>query len=298
MQLQRNVLQEALRRTRGSFGTIALFSLCINLLALTGPIYMLQLYGRVLSSYKVETLITPTVMMAAAYAAYAALDGARTAITVRLGAWLTRTVGPYYLESSIQRGVENKGVGTDVLRDLDKVQGFVATQGMNSLFDAPWTPIFIAIIWMLHPWLGIFALFSALLLLVLSIVNAYLTRGPLHRAEDLQTATMRVAGGAIRHAEAVSAMGMGPAMIARWKRRVTPTWTETCSTRAGGAAPSARSSSSSARSCRARSATRRISGHPGSGERGRDDRRLHPPRARACAGRSGDLDLEELRLGA
>ena len=218
MQLQRNVLQEALRRTRGSFGTIALFSLCINLLALTGPIYMLQLYSRVLSSYKVETLVMLTVMMAAAYAAYAALDGARTAITVRLGAWLTRTVGPYYLESSIQRGVENKGDGTDVLRDLDKVQAFVATQGMNSLFDAPWTPIFIAIIWMLHPWLGVFALFSALLLLVLSIVNAYLTRGPLHRAEDSQTATMRVASGAIRNAEAVSAMGMGPAMITRWRR--------------------------------------------------------------------------------
>ena len=214
---EKNVLVEAVGRTRGAFGRIALFSLCMNLLVLAGPIYMLQLYDRVLSSQKVETLIMLTLMMAAAFAAYAALDGLRTGMTVRLGAWLTRAMGPHYLESSIRESLQDRGGGAQALRDLDKLQAFVATQGMNALFDAPWTPIFIAIIWMLHPLLGVFALCSALLLLSLSIVNAVLTKAPLHRAEDKQNSTMKIASGAIRNAEPVSAMGMGPALVDRWR---------------------------------------------------------------------------------
>lgn len=213
-----NVLVKVLRRTRATFGTLLLFSLCVNLLALTAPLYMLQLYGRVLGSYKVETLIMLTLMMAAAYMTLATLDGLRSGITVRLGAWLTRTMGPYYLESSIRARLGKGGSGARVFRDLDKVQAFIATQGMNALFDAPWTPIFIAIIWLLHPWLGIFALCSALLLLSLSVVNAVLTRGPLHRAEEKSDDATQIAGGAIYNAEPVSAMGMAPALIDRWSR--------------------------------------------------------------------------------
>ena len=80
-----NILKQAVHQTRGAFGTVALFSLCMNLLVLAGPIYMLQIYDRVLGSYKVETLILLTVMLAAAFGAWAALDGLRTGITVRLG---------------------------------------------------------------------------------------------------------------------------------------------------------------------------------------------------------------------
>ena len=211
-ELEDNVFVEVVRRTRGTFAKIALFSLCMNLLVLAGPIYMLQLYDRALGSHKVETLIMLTMMMAAAFAAWAALDGLRTGITVRLGAWLTQAMGPYYLESGIRARLEDGSGGGRAFRDLEKVQAFVATQGMNALFDAPWTPIFIAIIWMLHPVLGVFALCSALLLLFLSIVNAVLTRGPLHRAEEKSNTATKVADGAIRNAEPVSAMGMGPAL--------------------------------------------------------------------------------------
>jgi PrtD family type I secretion system ABC transporter len=212
-----NILTQAVRRTRGAFGTVALFSFCMNLLVLAGPIYMLQVYDRVLGSYKVETLILLTVMLAAAFGAWAALDGLRTGITVRLGAWLTRNVGPHYLEYGVRARLEGTQVGARAFRDLDKIQSFIATQGMNALFDAPWTPIFIFIIWALHPWLGIFALCSAILLLTLSIINAFLTRAPLKRAEELQSRTYRTADATIRNAESVSAMGMLPALKSRWQ---------------------------------------------------------------------------------
>ena len=212
-----NILKQAVHQTRGAFGTVALFSLCMNLLVLAGPIYMLQIYDRVLGSYKVETLILLTVMLAAAFGAWAALDGLRTGITVRLGAWLTRNVGPHYLEYGVRARLEGKQVGARAFNDLEKVQSFIATQGMNALFDAPWTPIFIIIIWALHPWLGIFALCSALLLLSLSIINAMLTRAPLQRAEELQSRTYTTASATIRNAEPVSAMGMLPALKNRWQ---------------------------------------------------------------------------------
>lgn len=211
-----NILTQAVRRTRGAFGTVALFSFCMNLLVLAGPIYMLQIYDRVLGSYKVETLILLTLMLAAAFAAWAALDGLRTGITVRLGAWLTRNLGPHYLEFGVRARLEGKPIGARAFQDIEKIQSFIATQGMNALFDAPWTPIFIVIIWALHPWLGIFALCSALLLLCLSIVNALLTRAPLKRAEEHQNRTYRTADATIRNAEAVSAMGMLPALRQRW----------------------------------------------------------------------------------
>lgn len=214
-----NVLIETARRARTAFGTIFLFSLVMNLLVLAAPIYMLQVYHRVLASNRVETLIMLTIMMAVAFAAMAALDALRTAITVRLGAWFTRSLGPYYIETGVRARLDGHSPGGQAFRDLDKIQSFVATQGMNALFDAPWTPIFIAIIWLLHPWLGMFAVASALILLLLSLANALLTRGPLNDLDELSRATTRTAEATIQNAEPVSAMGMTPALVDRWNRQ-------------------------------------------------------------------------------
>ncbi|WP_068111572.1 type I secretion system permease/ATPase [Tropicimonas marinistellae] len=211
-----NILTQAVRRTRGAFRTVALFSFCMNLLVLAGPIYMLQVYDRVLGSYKVETLILLTVMLALAIGTWAALDGLRTGITVRLGAWLTRSIGPHFMEFGVRARLDGKQAGAFAFRDIEKIQSFIATQGMTAIFDAPWTPIFIIIIWALHPWLGVFALCSAILLLSLSVINAVATHGPLERAEDHQRQTFQTAEAAILNAEPVSAMGMLPALQKRW----------------------------------------------------------------------------------
>lgn len=232
---QGNVLTEALRRTRGAFAAVALFSLVMNLLVLAAPIYMLQVYDRVLSSYKVETLIMLTVMLAAAFAAWAALDGVRTGITVRLGGWLTHYVGPAFLDSGVRARMAGEAGGSKLFRDLARVQSFIATQGMNALFDAPWAPIFITLIWFLHPWLGVFALCSALLLLSLSVLNALLTHGPLARGDNCEDTAMRTADSTMHNAETVTAMGMLPTLTARWSRQNAQTEEEmrTASQRGG-----------------------------------------------------------------
>lgn len=102
MTIQPSVLAEAVRRCRGAFLLVGVFSFALNLLVLAAPLYMLQVYGRVLSSGRVETLIMLTMMLAAAVAAFAAIDVLRMGITVRVGLWLNQTLGPFYLDSVVR----------------------------------------------------------------------------------------------------------------------------------------------------------------------------------------------------
>ena len=216
--VRRSVLAEALRRCRTTFGTVALFSFCMNVAVLAGPLYMLQVYDRVLSSGRVETLFMLTVILAAALMTWAALDALRTALTIRLGAWLTQALGPHYIDSGVRARLDGRSYGGQALRDLGQLQSFVATNGMTAFFDVPWTPLFILVIWLLHPWLGALAVTAALTLLVLSLLNDATTRAALAEANDRQLAATRLAESTIRNAEPVSAMGLAPALIERWMR--------------------------------------------------------------------------------
>ncbi len=216
---RKDVLSEALRRCRGAFLQVGLFSFFINLLMLAGPLYMLQVYDRVLSSGKVETLFLLTVMVAGALLAMAALETVRTMLTVRIGAWLAGTMGPFYLDAGIRARLAGRNGGGQAFRDLTQVQTFIATQGMRAFFDFPWTPIFIAVIWLLHPWLGIFALCVAVFLLILSVINEWSTRGPLEAANAGQLASNKIAETAIENADAVRAMAMTGSVLERWQMR-------------------------------------------------------------------------------
>lgn len=213
-----DVLTSALRRCRSGFGAVALFSLAINLLMLAGPLYMLAVYDRVLNSGSVETLILLTLAVGAAIATMAALETLRTSMTVRMGAWLTEALGAPYLLSGIQARLSGRHAGSQAFRDLAQIQSFVATQGLTAFFDSPWTPIFILIIWILHPWLGMMALAVAIVLLCLSVLNELGTRRLLARANTSQIDAHRVAEAAIGNAEAVRAMGMEPALLQLWRR--------------------------------------------------------------------------------
>lgn len=210
------VLTEAVRRARGAFVTVAVFSMMLNLVVLASPLYMLQVYDRVLSSGKVETLIMLTIILAVALMVWAALDQLRTGITVRVGAWFNRALGPFYLESGIRARLDGQSGGGQAFRDLSQIQSFVATQGMTALFDAPWTPVFIAVIWMMHPWLGMLAVTAATILLLLSFLYEWIMRVPLATANAKQIATQSAVDAAVQNAEAVSAMGMVPALVHRW----------------------------------------------------------------------------------
>ncbi|ETX11991.1 hypothetical protein OCH239_18745 [Roseivivax halodurans JCM 10272] len=203
--------------------TVGFFSMVINVLMLAAPLYMLQVYDRVLGSGRVETLIMLTLMLGGALAAMALLDTLRQSLTVRLGAWFTGALGPDMLDIGMRARLDGSSAGGQGLRDLSQIQSFVATQGMIAFFDFPWTPVFIGVIWVLHPLLGTIALAAALILLSLSIANEVATRGLLHRANASQIEGHKLAESAIDHAEVVRAMGMAGAMTTRWQARNTIT---------------------------------------------------------------------------
>jgi PrtD family type I secretion system ABC transporter len=210
---------QAMQACRKMAWKAGLFSFAINILVLAPSVYMIQVYDRVLSSGRIETLIFMTGLLAAALLLMGALEALRTVILVRTSSWLSGRLGPRYLAMSVRSRLLGDSSGAQPLRDLAQVQSFMASPALTVFFDAPWTVFFIMLVWMLHPWLGIFAIISALLLLALTVVNELITRKANAQANADQIITMQQAEATIRNAEVVRSMGMLPAMLGRWQAR-------------------------------------------------------------------------------
>lgn len=211
-------LRRATAACRSAFLWVGALSLLINLLMLTSPLYMQQLYDRVLTTGRLETLWMLTGIAGVALMLLGALDSLRTAVTVRIGCWLNEVLGPVFLSSSVRSRLLGDSGGSQPLRDLGQVQSFIATQGMTVFFDAPWVPIFVALMWVLHPWLGALSTIAAIVLLGLSIANDMATRRPTLTATMGQITAHQHADAAIRNAEVVQAMGMLPAVVERFQQ--------------------------------------------------------------------------------
>ena len=212
-----NAIGSALRTCRFAFAAIAVFSLILNALVLAQPLYMLQVYDRVLSTGRLETLLMLTIMASGALLALGALDILRSAMMVRIGRWFTAQLAPLFLRSSVRARLHGDEAGAQPLRDLGVLQNFISGAGLPFLFDMPMVPLFVALSWLLHPALGILAVISAVILFLLSLLNDFVTRKPLLEANVSQIRSNMEAEAAIRNAEVVRAMGMLPAMIDRWR---------------------------------------------------------------------------------
>jgi PrtD family type I secretion system ABC transporter len=211
--------QHAVRACWAVAGKAGLFSFAINLLVLAPSIYMLQVYDRVLTSGRVETLAMMTGLLAGALLLMGALEALRSILLSRASTWLSSRLGPLYLGLSVRSRLVGDASGAQPLRDLAQVQSFLSSPALTVFFDAPWTPFFILLIWFLHPWLGAFAIASAVALLAFSLVNEMVTRKANQQANSEQIVTLQQAEAAIRNAEVVRAMGMLPAMLHRWQAR-------------------------------------------------------------------------------
>ncbi len=209
-------LAKAMGACRSAFALCAVFSLAINLLMLASPLYMLQVYDRVLTTGRVETLVMLTLMTTVALAVMCALDALRSAVAVRVGCWLNERLGRIYLACATRGRLRGDATGAELLRDISQLQNFIAMQGLNAFFDAPWVPIFVALIWILHPMLGIVAVGGAGVLFALSIANELATRRANEMAHRRQIEANLFAEATIRNAEIVQAMHMLPAMADRW----------------------------------------------------------------------------------
>jgi ATP-binding cassette subfamily C protein/ATP-binding cassette subfamily C exporter for protease/lipase/ATP-binding cassette subfamily C protein EexD len=157
-----------------------------------------------------------TLMATAALAVMCALDALRTSITIRIGCWLNEQLGPAYLACAVRGRLKGEASGAESLRDISQIQNFIATQGLTAFFDAPWVPIFVGLIWILHPMLGAVAVASAVVLFLLSVANEFATRKANETANRKQIEAMLLADATIRNAEIVQAMHMLPALTERW----------------------------------------------------------------------------------
>lgn len=207
-----------LARCRAYFVYAGLFSLAINLLLLAPPLYMLQVFDRVLASRSDETLIALSIAAAAALVMMACLEVLRARLLAAAGAALDRQLGPRVLEGLLAQSARLSGAAhVHGLRDVATLRGFLGGSGLIALFDAPWLPLFLAIIFLFHPLLGAVALGAAALMMLLAWLNERLTREPLERAQAQARQAGRFIDLGVRNAEAVSALGMLPALARRWR---------------------------------------------------------------------------------
>ncbi len=210
-------LDFAMEQCRRSAGTLLLFSLAINMLMLASPLYMLQIYDRVMVTGSVNTLVLLTILTAAAMLLMGLLDALRSVLAVRMSSWLSDRLGPVYLSHCVRARLMGDGGGAQPLRDITQIQNFIASPALTVFFDAPWSPVFLALIWILHPALGVLAVSSAVILLALGLANEATTRGATAAANQAQINATLQAETVIRNAEVVRAMGMLPALTDRWR---------------------------------------------------------------------------------
>lgn len=214
----KNALTEALGACRRGFVVVAIFSLGVNLCMLTSPIYMMQLFDRVLSSRSIETLIALLIVAIAALMVLALLDGLRTVVLVRVSSWLDQRLGGQLLGAAVTRALmDSRGGSAQVLRDLGTLRSFLSGSGVFPLMDAPWAPIFLAAMFLLHPWLGWLSLIGAVLLFAIAVTNETVTRGMLGEANGAYAQAMRRAEAAVRNADVINGMGMLPNIVSRWQ---------------------------------------------------------------------------------
>jgi ABC-type protease/lipase transport system fused ATPase/permease subunit len=213
------ILKEALGVCRNGFVVVVVFGLFINLLMLTAPLYMLQMFDRVLSSRSTDTLVLLTVIAIAALLVYAIPEAVRGQVMIRIGAWLDRKLGGPILASSVSlslRGAKQPSV--QGLRDLSTYRTFLTGPAMFSLLDSPWTPIFVALIFLFHTMLGWLSLAGAIVLFCLAVANDLLSRKLLARAGGVSIKALNQPEALVRNADAIEAMGMMPNLTARWHR--------------------------------------------------------------------------------
>ena len=214
----RSELAQALSSCRYAFVSIGVFSGVINVLMLTGAFFMLQIYDRVLPSHSVPTLVALGLLVAVLFAFLAVLEMIRSRMLVRIGASLDQALSQRVYESIVRLPLRlgNRADGLQPLRDLDAVRSFLSGLGPTALFDLPWLPIYLAVIFAFHTTLGIAATVGAVILISLTLLTEVLAREPIKAATEAAASRHALAEASRRNAEVLTAMGMTKRVYTKW----------------------------------------------------------------------------------
>ena len=216
--LRRSELGDALRACRTAFVGVGLMSCMINLLYLTGSIFMLEVYDRVLPSRSIPTLVGLIVLAGGLYMAQGVLDMIRSRILGRVGTALDEALNKRVFDTIVRLPlrVGSRNEGLQPLRDLDNVRSFLGSMGPGAFFDLPWLPLYLGICFAFHVMIGLTALVGAVILVGLTPVTEFLSRRPAKEAMSLAAQRNDLAQSSRRNAEVLVSMGMTGRLNQRW----------------------------------------------------------------------------------
>src|ERR1700726_4557243 len=216
--VRRSELGDALRACRNAFTGVGAMSCMINLLYLTGSLFMLEVYDRVLPSRSIPTLVGLAILAGGLYAAQGVLDLIRGRILGRIGTSLDEALNARVFDSIVRLPlmVGGRNEGLQPLRDLDNIRSFLSSMGPGALFDLPWLPFYLAICFAFHVMIGLTALVGAIILVGLTVLTEYLSRAPAREAMGLAARRNDLAATSRRNAEVLVAMGMAGRLNKRW----------------------------------------------------------------------------------
>lgn len=233
---KRSELDEALWSMRRIFFIAGVFSFFVNALMLVPSLYMMQVYDRVLNSRNEMTLLMISVITLGLYGLLGALEWVRSQLLVQASLQLDKRLNDRVFGATFEATLRGAGGNpAQALSDMTNLRQFLTGSGLFAFFDAPWAPIFLVVISMLHPWLGVFSLVGGLILIGLTWLTEKLTQKPLAEANAAGMQASSFAGNNLRNAEVIEAMGMLPAIRERWnaKHKVSMAMQQMASNRAG-----------------------------------------------------------------
>ena len=216
--LGRPELMKALAASRSLFISVGVFSFFVNLLMLTGPLFMLQVYDRVLASRSEATLATLFLLVAALFLIMGLLDHVRARVLARAGARFQALLDRRVFEAALRRAIspDERGKPSTGLRDLESIQRALSGPAPFAFFDAPWTPVFLGAIFFFHWSLGLLAVTGGLLLFTIAFFNQRRSRKPMGEANEAATRSDSYAETMRREGETIQGLGMRSAAVARW----------------------------------------------------------------------------------
>jgi ATP-binding cassette subfamily C protein len=216
----RTELQEARAESRHLFTAAFVFSIFVNLLMLTGPLYMLSVYDRVLGSRSEETLIALSLLVLFLYAMMGILEYARGRVLTRIGARFQDRLDRRVFTAMLRKSNLDPDApeGKTGLRDLEAVQSLLSSPALLALFDMPWTPVFLAAIFIFHPWLGLLAVTGGVILIALTWINQRITRQPQLESNIRTVQSNRLSDEIMDDTEIIQGLGMRGASFDRWQK--------------------------------------------------------------------------------
>ena len=211
-------LQLAVKEAKGDWFSVAMFSFGINLLMLTGPLFMLQVYDRVLTSRSIPTLVVLWALIVALFGFLGLFNFFRTRILSRVGYRIDTEMMVHAQKLRIVQGLSQAKEKVQPVADLARVRQFIGSTGLTAFFDLPWVPIFLVAVFIMHPWLGWLTVAGVIVITIFTITNELLTKTPISESTKWDVESSNFSDSSRQSADAVVSMGMMGNVLSYWER--------------------------------------------------------------------------------